>query len=267
MNNYDFSKIKIEIDNGIGQIILNSPESLNLIEKETFSEINEALNIFEYSDAKIILISAICGLSKKGEKIFSAGVNLKKYDEKFELAAISPERFKGELKASRSLLLKIEKYSKVIIIAIDGFVTGGFFELALACDMVLVSESASMSLNEVNIGLIPGYGGIHKLCRLIGKNRAMEIILTGRKISAKESMDIGIASRMFKNRSFNKKVQEFCLEFSEKSSVSLFLIKKTIREIFEGNATEKLEIDNFYKAICSNQAQNAINKFIEKNNT
>ncbi len=258
-----FTKIKTEKIDSIGKIILNSPETLNIIEKETFTEINEAFSRFESDDVKIILITAVCGISKKGKKVFCAGVNLKKYNEKIELAKTVPARFKEELKSARSLLTRIEKLNKPVVIGINGFITGGFFELALACDMVLVSESAAMSLNEINVGLIPGYGGIHRLLKLLGKNRAMEIIATARHISANEALKLGIASKVFKDREFELKIHEFCRELAMKPSNSLYLVKNTMQKILNGEDIEEVEINSFLKAICFEDAQKAINNFLQ----
>ncbi len=259
----EFTKIKLEKIDYTGKIILNSPETLNIIEKNTFVEINEALNRFESSDVKVVLITAFCGTSKKGKKVFSAGVDLKKYNEKIEMAKLSPERFKGELKAARGLLSKIEKYNKPVVIAIDGFITGGFFELALACDIILVSESALMSLNEVNIGLIPGYGGIHRLLRLFGRNRAMEIIATARQITAKEAFEMGLVSKVFKNREFNKKIHEYCSELATKPANAFYLVKNTLSRVLNGENIEEVEIENFLKAICSPEAEKSVEKFLK----
>jgi len=260
----EFSRIKTEKKDSVGKIILNNPKTLNVIEKETFHEIGEALDHFEKDDVKVILITAVCGISRTRKKVFSAGVNLKKYNEKIELAQDVPERFKGELKASRSLLVRIEKYSKPVIIAINGLVTGGFFELALSCDTVLVSESSVMSLNEVNIGLIPGYGGLSRLLNLVGKNRAFDLMATARLVDAKEAFRLGIATKIFKNRGFDSQAIKYCRELAEKSSNSLYLIKDSMRKISEGKDEEEIEVDNFLKAICSEDAQKGVNNFLRK---
>lgn len=259
-----FTKIKIEKKNSIGKIILNSPKTLNIIEKETFPEINEALNHFESDDVNVILITAACGTSRNRKKVFSAGVNLKNYEEKIQLAKTSPSRFKGELKASRSLPVKIEKYNKPVIIGINGMVTGGFFELALACDMILVSESAVMSLNEVNLGLIPGYGGIHRLIRLVGKNKTFELISTTRTIRAKEAYELGIAAKVFKNIGFESQIEKYCAELTKKPTNSLFLVKHAMEKILSGESPEDVEIDNFTKAVCSEEAKKGITGFLKK---
>ncbi|HSA07349.1 MAG TPA: enoyl-CoA hydratase/isomerase family protein [Candidatus Gastranaerophilales bacterium] len=259
---FEFTKIKIEKIDSVGKIILNSPETLNIIEKETFEEINEALNHFEtQNETKIILISAICGVSRAGGKIFSAGVNLKKYNEKLDMVNTSPDYFKEHLKSSRALIRRIEQFNKPVVIAVDGFVTGGFFELALACDVVLTSRSAVFSLNEVNVGLIPGYGGIHRLLRLIGKNRAFEIIATSRKINAEEAFSLGISLQIFDEDNFDIETNKFCQQLALKPQSSINLVKETIYGILSGKNVEQIEIENFIKAISSEDAEKQIKLF------
>ncbi len=261
----EFTRIKTEKYGSIGRIVLNSPETLNIIEKETFPEINEALNTFETDkEVKVVLISAVCGVSGSKKKVFSAGVNLKKYDAKFEQAKVAPARFKGELKASRSLITKIETYKKPVVIAINGFITGGFFEVALGCDAVLVSESATMSLNEVNIGLIPGYGGISRLLRLVGKNRAYDLIANSRGISSHEALELGIATKILESKGFESQAVDYCLELAGKPVNSLFLVKRAIHGILNGENPEELETDSFLKAINSDDARELIAGFLQK---
>jgi len=253
--------IKIEKAESIGKIVLNSPETLNIIEKETFQEIHTALDEFEDSDIKIALISAVCGVSRSGKKVFSAGVNLKNYDEKIKLAKTDPDRFKEELRSARGLIERIERLNKPVVIAIDGFVTGGFFELALGCDVILASKSAAFSLNEVNIGIIPGYGGIHRLLRLVGKNRTFEIIAAGRKIDAREAYELGIVTKILDN---DAQVTEYCQKLAAQPSSSLCLVKDTMQRISAGENPEEVELENFLKAVTSQEAETKIKAFLTK---
>jgi len=266
-----FLKIKTENCNKIGTICLNNPENLNIIEHDTFQEINFALNSFENdNNIKIILLKANCGTSKTGKKVFSAGVNLKEYRQKFELADKNPSVFKNSLKKNRELMTRIEEFKKPVIIAIDGLICGGFFELALACDLILTSEKAVFRLNEVNIGLIPGYGGISRLLKIVGKNKTFEIVATGKEINPKEALDLGIVSEIFNDSEFEDKILEYCGSLAEKSTNSLYLIKNTIHQVLKGKflsphtKIEKIEVENFLKAIQSEESREGIKAFLDK---
>ncbi len=248
----------------IGEIILSSPDTLNLIEEDTFSRISQALDEFEREDEiKTVLIRAQCGVSKKtGQKIFSAGVNLKKYKNLLEPEGISQgkaeELFREKLEKNRELLEKIEEFPKPVIIGIDGLVIGGFFELALACDVVLTSHEAVFCLNEVNIGLIPGYGGIHRLLKLVGRTRAFEIISTGRRIKSDEALNLGIVSRILPEKEFIS----YCNELAAKSKTSLKLIKDSIRRISAGESVNDAEVRNFMQAATSQEAKLLLLKYL-----
>lgn len=260
-----FISIKTENYNRIGIIYLNNPENLNIIEHDTFQEINFALNIFENdNNVKIILIKANCGISKTGEKVFSAGVNLKEYGKKFELADKNPTEFENLLKKNRELMTRIEKFKKPVIIAIDGIVIGGFFELAMACDLILASEKAYFRLNEVNIGLIPGYGGISRLLKIVGKNKTFDIVANGREISAEEALDLRIVSKIFDDLEFEEKILNYCENLAQKSSNSLCLIKDTVNQILKNPEIEEIETKNFLKAMQSEESREGIRAFLEK---
>ena len=284
-----FIRIKTENYNKIGIICLNNPENLNIIESDTFQEINFALDSFEKdNNIKIILIKANCGVSKTGKKVFSAGVNLKEYSKKFDLADKNPTEFKNSLKKSRQLMTKIEKFKKPVIIGIDGITCGGFFELALACDLIFASEKASFRLNEANLGLIPGYGGISRLLKIVGKNKTFEIVATGKEINPKEALNLGIVAEIFDNSKFEEKTLEYCENLAEKSSNSLYLIKNTIHQLLrhceqneaihfwiasfcsqtprndDFQTIEEIETENFLKAIQSKDSREGIKAFLDK---
>lgn len=258
-------RIKIENYNKIGIICLNNTENLNIIEADTFQEINSALDIFQKdNNVKIILIKADCATSKTGKKVFSAGVNLKEYYKKFDLVDNNPSEFKTSLKMSRDLMTRIEEFKKPVIIGIDGITSGGFFELALACDLILASEKALFRLSEVNIGLIPGYGGISRLLKIAGKNKTFEIVATGKEISAEEALNIGIVAKIFDDLDFEEKILSYCEDLAEKSLNSLYLIKNTIDQILKNTEVEKIEIENFLKAIQSGDSREGVRAFLNK---
>lgn len=259
--------IKIQKNGAIAEITLNSPDTLNLIEEDTFEKISLALDGLEQDDRiKVILIRANCGVSKKTDrKVFSAGVNLKKYDEKFELLDKAPNEFRQNLIKNRDLPKKIEKYPKPVVIAIDGLVTGGFFEVALACDVILASTSAAFSLNEVNIGLIPGYGGIQRLVKFVGKSRAYEIITTCRQIPAYEAVQLGIAAQVYDDDRFEDKVKQYCTNLSLKPQNALRLAKQVIERVSNGENIDEAEVDCFMQAVSSSEARDNINNFLRRN--
>lgn len=268
----DFKRIKTEYSNAnslrIGIICLSSPENLNIIEADTFLEIDFALNMFSKDEkTRVILLKSECGISSKGRKIFSAGVNLKKYAEKFWHADNDEISFKNYIKRQHNSLKKVEELNKPVIFAANGIVSGGMFEFALACDVILASSQACFSLNEVNIGLIPGYGSINRLAITVGKQRAFEIISSGREVSAAEAFNFGIITSVFADSSFEQEVLDFCMNLVKKSPNSLYLIKKTIREVLRAKNSseiEEIEVNNFVQAVKSRDAKEGVQAFLEK---
>ncbi len=149
-----------------------------------------------------------------------------------------------------------------MIIAADGTVIGGFFELSLSCDLILASKQASFKLNEVNVGLIPGYGGISRLLKIVGKNKTFEIISTGREISSAEALSMGIIAEIFDDEDFEEKILAYCENIAKKSSTALCLIKNTINNIYKAIEIEEMEIDNFLKAVQSEDSKKEIGAFL-----
>jgi len=270
--NCDFDKICIKKFHDIGMITLNDPDNYNVFFMNTFNEIERALDLFEIdNDVKIILLNAKNRVSNKGIKIFSAGVNLKEYDIKFKLLKDNPAEFEKMLKKSRSLLFRIEKINKPVIAGVNGFAIGGAFELVLACDAILASDSAQFQLSEVNLGLIPGYGGIHRLLRLTGKNRTFDIVANARILSAQEAFNLGIVTKTCSDTDFDHDVMEYCKNLAQKSEQALMLIKNTINHLVSDITTNtEIEIKNFLKAVSSSEVEEKMlmsqskNSFIHK---
>lgn len=261
----EFKKIYLSKVEHTGIITLNRPDIKNMLSFDTFKELDYGLKLFE-SDEKIriIFLKSNCTLSSKNNKIFSAGVNLKEYDKKFQLIEENPLEFEKTLKQIRQVLSKIELLKKPVIAGIDGITAGGAFEIALACDLILTSDKAQFCLNEINIGIIPGYGGIQRLIKSVGKNKTFELVSSGKMITAQEAMVLGIVAEIYTDSEFGKKSMEYCRKLSQKSSHALGLIKDTINQFTTKNSLDEIEVKNFIKAVSSSDAVEGINAFVEK---
>ena len=261
----EFKKISLSKAENIGIITLSRPDIQNTISYDTFKELDYALKLFESDEKiKVILLKANCSVSKSENKIFSVGVNLKEYDKKFQLIEENPVEFEKILKQICTLLTRMETIKKPIVAGVDGLAIGGAFEIILACDLILVSDAAQFSLKEINLGLIPGYGGIHRLLRSIGKKKTFEIVATGRDIPAQEALVLGLVAEIYADSEFNKRSMEYCRKLAQKSSQSLGLIKDTITQITNKATYDEIEIKNFIKAVSSNDAKEGISAFLDK---
>jgi enoyl-CoA hydratase len=158
---------------------------LNALDRATLAELDEAARRFEADPGAGALV-----VTGAGEKSFVAGADIK------ELAPLDPRGAEELSRFGQSVFDRFERSSKPVIAAVNGYAFGGGFELALACHVRIASENAVMGLPEVGLGIIPGYGGTQRLPRLVGPGRALELILTGRRVKADEAERLGIVNRV-----------------------------------------------------------------------
>ena len=177
--------IEISKNNHIGTLTINRPDSLNAMNREVLLEfINELKKIQSDKEIRVIIITG------SGEKAFIAGADIKlmqkmNREEAFDFANLGQE-----------LANLIEKSAKPVIAAVNGYALGGGCEIALSCHLRIASDNAIFAQPEVKIGLLPGWGGTQRLPRIIGRGLANEIILTGRNVTAKEALDIGLVNKV-----------------------------------------------------------------------
>ena len=153
---------------------------------------------------------------------------------------------------------------KPVIAAITGFALGGGCELALACDIRIAGESAKLGQPEVNLGLIPGFGGTQRLSRLVGIARAKEMILTGKIINAKEAASIGLVNRVVKDEELMIAVEEMAQVIAQKAPIAVKMAKKLINENQEIKEGLEKEIDFFVQCFATQDRLEGINAFLEK---
>jgi enoyl-CoA hydratase len=170
---------------GILTITIDRPKVLNALNAQTVAEIGQAFDAAREDDSVKAII-----LTGGGEKAFVAGADIN------ELAQMTPVTGKQVAEKGQRVFRAIEKFPKPVIAAINGFALGGGCELALACHIRIASEKAQLGLPEVTLGIIPGYGGTQRMARLLGKGKALELILTGDRIAAAEAERIGLVNKV-----------------------------------------------------------------------
>lgn len=177
--------VRTENKDGILIITIDRPKVLNALNAQTVAEIGEAFEAAR-EDASVKCVILTGG----GEKAFVAGADIG------ELAQMTPITGKATSEQGQKVFRAIERFPKPVIAAINGFALGGGCELALACHMRIASENAKLGLPEVTLGIIPGYGGTQRMARLLGKGKALELILTGDRIGAEEAERIGLVNKV-----------------------------------------------------------------------
>ncbi|MCF6094854.1 enoyl-CoA hydratase-related protein [Microaerobacter geothermalis] len=242
-----------EISNGIGVIKINRPEVRNALHAETLKELEEAIDQFEKNDeVKVIVITG------EGDKSFAAGADIKQLREREMLEALVPG-MQGTYK-------KVENCSKATIAAINGFALGGGCELALSCDIRIAADHAKIGLPELNLAIIPGAGGTQRLSRIIGKGKALEMILTGKILSGKEAEQFGLVSRSVAYEQLWGVVKETAEKIMNKGPVAVKLAKMVIHRGMDVDIDTALMLEKLAQTIVfgTEDKNEGTQAFIEK---
>ncbi|MEC4112695.1 enoyl-CoA hydratase/isomerase family protein [Myroides pelagicus] len=229
----NYENILIEKEKNLAIITINRPKSLNALNKATIEELNHLLITLESDkETKAIILTG------SGEKAFVAGADIKEFSN-FNTSEGSQLAAKGQ----ELLFDYVQNYSKPIIAAVNGFALGGGLELAMAAHFRTASSNARMGLPEVTLGLIPGYGGTQRLPQLIGKGRAMEMIMTAEMINADKALDFGLVNHVVEQSELLTFTKQIAQKITNNSSTA---IGKAIKSI---NANYRDGINGFHEEI------------------
>lgn len=250
-----YKNILEEIDQFILTISINRENKLNALNKTTLEEIHHSI-------IKALKNDSIKGiiLTGSGNTAFVAGADIS------EFANFNVQEAKQLAREGQEKVFDvIQNASKPIIAAINGFALGGGLELALACHMRIASESARMGLPEVSLGLIPGYGGTQRLTQLIGKGRALEMILTAEMIDAKKAFQYGLVNHTVAPGELINKAKSILTTISQRSSSAIAAAIKAVNASSEeGNKGYQTEINEFSKCFDSPDFKEGVSAFLEK---
>lgn len=251
----EFEYIIYEKSERIATITLNRLEALNAFNKEVVDEVLQALE-----DARNDENVRVVVLTGAGEKAFSAGADIKMM-KGFNALKGRELSLMGE-----KLCSTLENLEKPVIAAINGYALGGGLEVAMACDIRIASEKARMGQTEINIGLIPGWGGTQRLTRLIGKTKAKELVFTGKIIDAKTAEQLGLVNMVAPADKFRKTVRQFAAELASKAPVALKVAKALINKGTDMSldAAIALEREGFGVVASTEDLQEGVSAFMEK---
>jgi enoyl-CoA hydratase len=247
--------IKLSIEGGITTIMLSRPEALNALNAQLLDELKQAV---EQSLADPVVKSII--LTGDGDKAFVAGADIK------ELASLSQSQATELSKRGQKLFKMIEDSPKPVIAAINGFALGGGCELAMSCHMRIATEASKFGQPEVNLGIIPGYGATQRLTQIVGRGKALELMLTGDIIGAAEAKQLGLVNHVLGTRdelmSHCKKIAE---KIMKKGPIAVGLVIKAVNAgfAFEQEGYEA-EAENFGKCTLTSDFREGTSAFIEK---
>jgi enoyl-CoA hydratase len=237
---------------GIALIQLNRPKELNALNPQLMGEVRDALLQLDKNDSvKVIIITG-------NDQAFAAGADIKQMADKSAIDMHIMDQF--------STWDQIRKTKKPIIAAVSGFALGGGCEFVMTCDMAIASETAKFGQPEIKIGTMPGAGGTQRLTKAVGKAKAMELILTGRFLSAQEAHFYGLVNKVVPVEMYMHEAVELAKEIAQMPAIAVQLAKEAINRSFETQLDEGLmfERKNFYLTFASEDQKEGMKAFIEK---
>lgn len=251
----NYNNILSHNDNGITTVTINRPNKLNALNIDTIKELHDALQIADSDrNIKVVIITG------SGEKAFVAGADIS------EFANFDVENGSKLASRGQELLFDfIENLSTPVIAAVNGFALGGGLELAMACHFRIASDNAKMGLPEVSLGVIPGYGGTQRLPQLVGKGRAMEMIMTAGMIDANAALNYGLVNYVTTQEELISLAEKIASKIMRNSPVAIKAAIKSVNSGYkDGVNGYKVEIKQFGKCFGTEDFKEGTSAFLEK---
>jgi len=246
------SLVLVERDEPIAVCLLNRPQQLNALSDELMDELVGALQELDRDEA------VRCIVLGGSERAFAAGADI------------------GELAKASAIELyyqrRVERWDAIrslwtpLVAAVSGFCLGGGCELAMSCDLIVASETAVFGQPETGVGILPGAGGTQRLTRAVGKALAMDVILSGRRLSAPEALAAGLVARVVAREAWLDEAKRVARQIASKAPVATRLAKEAVNRAFEGSLSLGLDYERraLYLAFASEDAKEGLNAFLEK---
>lgn len=248
----EFIKVTEQYEPLVALVELNRPKELNALNLQLMQELRDSLQQLDKNEnVRAIIITG-------NDQAFAAGADIKQMADKSTIDMLMIDQF--------STWDQIRKTKKPIIAAVSGFALGGGCELAMTCDMIIASESAKFGQPEIKIGVMPGAGGTQRLTKAIGKAKAMELVLTGRFLSAEEAHFYGLVNKVVPVEMYLQEAVSLAKEIVQMSPVAIQLAKESVNRSFETHLDEGLHFErkNFYLTFSSEDQKEGMKAFIEK---
>jgi enoyl-CoA hydratase len=250
-----YENILYDVKDGIATLTFNRPKALNALNGALLAELSEALDATAADEDIRVLI-----LTGAGDKSFVAGADIS------ELATFDSLKAKAFAAKGHGIIGKLQSLPIAVIAAVNGFALGGGTEIAIACDFIYASENAKFGQPEINLGVVPGFGGTQRLPRLIGTNLAKELIFTGKMITAEEALQLGLVNRVVAADALMNEVIQTAGVIATKGKVSLREAKQAVNRGMDVDLASgcSIEIDAFSLCYASPDAKEGTSAFLEK---
>ncbi len=252
MSEQQHTLIKITSEGPVTTVRLNRPDVLNALNLGLMTELISALDGLEEDD------EVRCVVLTGNERAFAAGADIKEMAGAGTVEMMTRDQF--------ARWDRIRRFKKPLIAAVSGYALGGGNELAMLCDMIVASETAQFGQPEINIGVMPGAGGTQRLTRAVGKAVAMDMVLTGRMLSAREALNFGLVNRVVPVEVYLKEAQKLAAQIAEKAPLAAQLAKEAVLKAFDTPLQEGLlaERKNFYMLFSTEDQKEGMSAFVEK---
>ena len=247
-----YEHILVTTGEGIGVITLNRPQVLNALNQVLMEELAAAMEAMDRDDA------VRCLVLTGNERAFAAGADVREFVDATAADMVRGYRFQQ--------WERIRRVGKPVIAAVSGFALGGGCELAMSCDVIIASETARFGQPEIRLGLMPGAGGTQRLTRAIGKSRAMEMVLTGRNITAQESLAWGLVSRVMPVELYLDAARRLAREIAAQPPIAVRMGKEAVLQAFETTLSAGLEFERrcFHLLFGTEDKGEGVRAFLEK---
>jgi enoyl-CoA hydratase len=248
----EYENIIVEQGDGVGVVRLNRPKVLNAISGALMTELGDALEALDAaSDVRCIVLTG-------NERAFAAGADIGEMSDATAIQMVTRNQF--------ARWERIKKVRKPLIAAVSGYALGGGCELAMMCDMIVASESARFGQPEILIGIIPGAGGTQRLTRAVGKALAMEIILTGRQMTAQEAHAAGLINRVVPNELYLESAMQLAKEVAARPPLAVIMAKDAILKTYDMTLDAGIDAErkNFYLLFGTEDMREGMAAFLEK---
>jgi enoyl-CoA hydratase len=249
-----YQTLLASLENGIYTLTINRPDKLNALNKDVFTDLNNALDEIESNaEIKSVIITGA------GQKAFVAGADIT------EFIGLNKEQAMALAKRGQDTFFRIENCSKPIVATVNGFALGGGCELAMACHFRIASENAKFGQPEVNLGLMPGYGGTQRLTQLIGKGRAIELLISATMIDANTALQYGLVNYVVKQEELLAKAKSILEIINTKAPLAVAGCIKAANAVYNETIDGfELEINEFGNCFATEDMKEGVAAFLEK---